>query len=67
MNTMMKINLKRIKNGMKMRLNAVNKEKYQSSKKTVHKHSHLGVRSVWCGSLQHDGIYTLKHIPKRRN
>ena len=64
---MFKIKLKLRKNGNKIRLDTTNEKNVRSFREKAYRQDHLGLRSVWSGSLQYDGVYTLKHIPRKRN
>ncbi|MFX0125507.1 MAG: hypothetical protein ACFFAE_17935 [Candidatus Hodarchaeota archaeon] len=58
------MNRKQKGNGTKRHLNPASGRKDRSSRKIVHKYNSLGVRSVWCGSFQYDGVYTLNQNPR---
>jgi hypothetical protein len=57
------LNFKRRNNGKNSNKNNIKEKWSRIDKKTAQKLRHLHVRSMRCGLLQYDGIYTLRNIP----
>jgi hypothetical protein len=63
---MLKLNLKRRNNGKMSNKNYIKEKKSGITEKTAQRFRHLHIRSVRCGLIQYDGIYTLRNIPRKK-